>query len=145
MATVSPTGAESAHRTLTSMVRAMFPHARFPEGPYQRTAASILDAAEQDVRLRAQLEQGLRHLDSAAGRPFTELDEAAALEILRRMTTSDFFKLVQSKTVTTLYDDHEVWTLLGYEGPSYEQGGYVDRGFADLDWLPEPRIEEPAS
>jgi hypothetical protein len=35
-----------------------------------------------------------------------------------------------------------VWSLLGYEGPSYDQGGYAERGFGDLDWRPDPRIEE---
>ena len=41
----------------------------------------------------------------------------------------------------TLYSDPEVWELLGYEGPSFDKGGYIDRGFDDLDWLPDPRIE----
>ena len=44
--------------------------------------------------------------------------------------------------VVALYDDREVWELLGYEGPSFDKGGYVDRGFDDLDWLPDPRISE---
>jgi hypothetical protein len=44
--------------------------------------------------------------------------------------------------VVALYNDHEVWELLGYEGPSFDQGGYLNRGFDDLDWLPDPRIEE---
>ena len=39
-------------------------------------------------------------------------------------------------------DDPEVWSLLGYEGPSFEHGGYLRRGFDDLDWLPDPRVEE---
>ena len=37
---------------------------------------------------------------------------------------------------------------LGYEGSSFEQGGYLHRGFNDLDWLPEPRVtlyEGPAT
>jgi len=42
----------------------------------------------------------------------------------------------------TLYDDPEVWAVLGYEGPSLDKGGYINRGFNDLDGLPEPRIEE---
>ena len=32
--------------------------------------------------------------------------------------------------------------VLGYEGASFDKGGYINRGFNDLDWLPEPRIEE---
>jgi hypothetical protein len=34
-----------------------------------------------------------------------------------------------------------VWDAVGYEGPSVHKGGYVNRGFDDLDWLPDPRIE----
>ena len=44
--------------------------------------------------------------------------------------------------MVTLYNDKEVWDILGYEGASYDKGGYINRGFNDLDWLPEPRIEE---
>jgi hypothetical protein len=28
-----------------------------------------------------------------------------------------------------------VWTKLGYEGPSAPEGGYLHRGFDDIDWL----------
>jgi len=44
--------------------------------------------------------------------------------------------------VLTLYNLPEVWEALGYEGASFDKGGYLTRGFNDLDWLPEPRIEE---
>jgi hypothetical protein len=142
MATVTPTGAAIDQRTLTVLVRAMFPHAQFPDGPYERTAAAIVEAAQADVRLCAQLEQGMRELDVAGGAPFAELAPAVALEVLRRMSGSAFFEAVRSNTILTLYNDPEVWTLLGYEGPSFEQGGYVKRGFDDLDWLPDPRVEE---
>jgi hypothetical protein len=129
-------------RTLTAMVRAMFPHPSFPDGPYERTAAAIAATAKTDVRLRAQLRQGLRELEEAGGKPFAELDPAAALAVLGRMSASTFFQAVRGQTILTLYNDREVWSVLGYEGSAFEQGGYIDRGFADLDWLPEPRIEE---
>ena len=144
MATAAtPAAAETtAVRALTVMVRAMFPHASFPDGPYERCAQTILDAAQEDVRFRSQLHQGLRDLDAIGGKPFADLDEAARLQLLRGMSDTEFFEGVRSRVITSLYDDREVWSLLGYEGPSYDQGGYVDRGFADLDWLPDPRIEE---
>jgi hypothetical protein len=142
MATVTPAGPRIDQRTLTLMVRAMFPHATFPDAPYERTAAAIADAAESDVRTRAQLEQGLRDLDAAGGAPFADLDADAALAVLRGMSGTAFFQAVRSQTVITLYNDPEVWALLGYEGPSFEHGGYLERGFADLDWLPDPRVDE---
>ena len=142
MATVTPAGVGIDQRTLALMVRTMFPHANFPDGPYERTAAAIVEAADSDVRTRAQLEQGMRELDAAG---FAQLNPDAALELLRGMAGTAFFELVRSKTILTLYDDPEVYSLLGYEGPSFDQGGYLQRGFDDLDWLPDPRIEEPGS
>ena len=142
MATVTPTGVEIDQRTLTAMVRAMFPHAKFPDGPYERTAAAIVAAAQNDVRMGAQLAQGMRVLDVAGGAPFAQLDAETASAVLNGMSGTAFFEAVRSQTILTLYNDPEVWSLLGYEGPSFEQGGYLHRGFNDLDWLPEPRIEE---
>lgn len=144
MATAAtPAAAETtAVRALTVMVRAMFPHPSFPDGPYERCAETIHGAAQDDLRFRTQLEQGLRDLDGAGGAPFAELDDDAKLDVLRGMSSTEFFEGVRSRVITSLYDDREVWSLLGYEGPSYEQGGYVDRGFDDLDWLPAARIEQ---
>jgi hypothetical protein len=142
MATVTPAGVGIDQRTLALMVRTMFPHANFPDGPYDRTAAAIVEAAASDPRTQAQLEQGMRELDAAG---FAQLGPKEALELMRGMSGSAFFEVVRSKTILTLYNDPEVWSLLGYEGPSFDKGGYLQRGFDDLDWLPDPRIEEAGS
>jgi hypothetical protein len=131
-------------RAITDMVRVMFPHPSFPDAPYERCARAILDASKADVRMRAQLEQGLRDLDVIGGAPFAELPAERALEVLRSISGTTFFGEVRGQVITSLYDDREVWALLGYEGPSYEQGGYIHRGFDDLDWLPDPKIEQEA-
>jgi hypothetical protein len=134
MATVSRPGVHTSQRTLlTRMVRVMFPHDRFPDGPYERTADAILEAAGEDVRLRAQLDQGLRDLDALGG---------PTLDVLRGISSTEFFESVRAKTILSLYNDPEVWQLLGWEGESYSQGGYLERGFDDLDWLPTPRVAE---
>jgi hypothetical protein len=126
-------------RTLTAMIRRMFPHEGWPEGPYARAAAAIHATAADDARHRAQVAQGLAELDA---RGFGDMDAAAALEHLRAISGSTFFQLVRANVVTTLYDDREVWALLGYETDAFAQGGWVARGFDDLDWLPDPRVEE---
>jgi len=142
MATVIPGGVSTERAALARMVRLMFPHPDFPDGPYERTVDAILAAGTDDVRTGAQLQQGLRELDQLADRPFTELDDARALAVLRSISGTAFFEVVRSKVILTLYDDREVHRLLGYEGPAFDQGGYLHRGFDDLDWLPEPRVEE---
>ena len=62
--------------------------------------------------------------------------------MLREIADAPFFRMIRSVAVVAIYDDHETWELLGYEGPSFDKGGYLHRGFDDLDWLPTPRVEE---
>ena len=136
----------TARSNLVRLLRAAYPHPRFPDGPYERTADEILRQADETVWHRMVLGQGLATLDAAAARhgqdTFAALDDDAAYALLQEIEHAEFFAFIRGVTVVTLYNDHEVWGLLGYEGESFSQGGYVDRGFNDLDWLPSPRIEE---
>ena len=102
----------------------------------------IIGQVGESLWHRLTLTQGLESLATAAGGSFADADDATALALLRDIEGAEFFRFVRGVTVVTLYNDHEVWDLLGYEGSSYEKGGYVDRGFDDLDWLPTPRVEE---
>ena len=135
---------DHGRRTLVRMLKVMFPHDSFPEGPYERTAQRVLEDAEANPRSLAQLCQGLHDLDRLREVPFVQLDKAVALTVLRGVQDAPFFVHVLGIASVKLYDDREVWDLLGYEGPSFDKGGYLERGFNDLDWLPEPRIEEAA-
>ena len=138
-ATISP----EARRTLVRLLRVAYPHASFPDGPYERTADAVIAKVDGSVFQALSLVNGLSSLDGAAdGGSFVDLDDAAAYQLLRRSEGADFFKLIRSVAVVSLYNDQEVWSLLGYQGSSYEHGGYLHRGFDDLDWLPNPRIEE---
>ena len=136
----------AARANLVRLLRAAYPHPAFPDGPYERTADTIIEQVDESLWHRLALTQGLESLDASAqssrGRDFADLDDDEALALLRGIADAEFFAFVRGVTVVTLYNDHEVWDLLGYEGASYDKGGYVDRGFDDLDWLPDPRIEE---
>ena len=131
---------EGADRTLVRVLRVMYPHDGLPDGPYERTRDALLADAAASPRLAGVLAQGVRDLDALGGRPFADLSAAEATAVLERIAGSDFFAAVRNKAFATLYDDHELWTLLGYEGPSFHLGGYTGRGFDDLDWLPEPPL-----
>lgn len=131
-----------ARRDLVRLLRAAYPHEHFPDGPYERCADAIVEQIEESVWHRMALVQGLESLDDRAGGDFEALDDGAAEEVLRDLEDAEFFRFIRGVAVVTLYDDPETWKLLGYEGSSFEQGGYLHRGFDDLDWLPDPRIEE---
>ena len=138
----SPLLPHDAQERLVRVVKAAFPHKAFPDGPYERTAAHIIVTAAGSPYQTAQLGQGLLSLDALRDRPFAELDAAQQLSVLTQVQHTPFFQLVRSTTVVFMYSDRDVWAVLGYEGESSHLGGYVDRGFDDLDWRPDPRIEE---
>lgn len=134
---------EEAQSTLIRILRVAFPHPGFPDGPYARTAAKIAAEAAASTWFRIELVQGLATLNAAADEHrFIDLSDEEAMSVLRRIEDSVFFGFIRRTTVLNFYDDPEVWEALGYEGSSFDQGGYLHRGFNDLDWLPEPRIDE---
>lgn len=138
----SPLLPDDAAQRLVRVLKVAFPHRGWPDGPYERTAEHILVTVSGNDFQTAQLGQGLVSLDALRDRPFADLAPGEALEVLQEVQRTPFFVLVRSTTVAFLYSDREVWQILGYEGESVDKGGYVDRGFDDLDWLPDPRIEE---
>ncbi len=138
----SPLLPDDAQQRLVRVIRAAFPHRGWPDGPYERTAEHIIVTVSGNAFQTAQLGQGLVSLDAVTDRPFADLSPQEALAVLEQVQGTPFFALVRSTTVAFMYSDREVWQLLGYEGESSDQGGYLHRGFDDLDWLPEPRIEE---
>jgi hypothetical protein len=127
---------------LFRVLRVAYPHDRFPDAPYERTAKQVEEAAAASDESLDALAAGLDALDSSHGGDFLAADEEAATAALQAVDREPFFRQIHSTTVVALYDDREVWELLGYEGPAYDKGGYVHRGFDDLDWLPDPRVAE---
>lgn len=124
---------------LMKMVRTLYPHDRFPDGPYIRTTDDVINKGNSSPENAIMLQEGIDQLKSDN---FSKLDMEESTKYLTKMGRTAFFEHVRGTTTVTLYNDKEVWEILGYEGYSSDQGGYINRGFNDLDWLPEPRIEE---
>ena len=126
-------------KLLIKMIRTLYPNDRFPDGPYVRTAEDVINKGNANSESALMLQQGV---DQLSADNFANLDFIQATKYLTDMGRTTFFEHVRGTSTVTLYNDKEVWSLLGYEGYSYDKGGYINRGFNDLDWLPEPRIEE---
>lgn len=124
---------------LMRMVKIAFPHANFPDSCYERNCDAIFAAANKSPGQAVMFATGMNDLKVAG---FDDMDDAAALAHLESIEGTAFFQLMRGTTITSLYNDPEVWGILGYEGASFDQGGYINRGFNDLDWLPDPRITE---
>jgi hypothetical protein len=83
------------------------------------------------------LRDGIAKLGAPYGVPFQRLSAGNRLEAVKGAEGSDFFEAVRSTTAWTLYSNPHVWPLFGYEGSSLEHGGYLERGFDDIGWLPK--------
>lgn len=114
----------------------MYPHDALPDDVYARVAEKLAEAAGEDSGAARTIEEGVSALND--GRPFAELSADEQLEVLKGIEGSHFFELVRSTAVVQVYSGQRTWQLVGYEGPSFDKGGYIDRGFNDLNWLPDP-------
>ncbi len=129
----------SATETLVKMARDLYPHDRLPDASYQIAVATIdKDVATSDAKTL--LADGAKALDAAAaklnGKPYAAIeDEAGRVAVLKTMETTPFFQKMRGSMVTALYNQPDLWIKLGYEGPSFPKGGYINRGFNDIDWL----------
>ncbi|CTQ43167.1 twin-arginine translocation pathway signal [Roseibium aggregatum] len=121
--------------TLVQMARDIYPHDHVGD-EYYVIAVKGYDTPDHAENIEA----GIEALNGAAqGRGHAsylaigwERDRA---DLLRSMEDSPFFQRVRGGLVTGLYNQKAVWPLFGYEGASYELGGYIDRGFNDINWL----------
>ena len=125
--------------TLTAMVRVLYPHDSLDDAFYRRVVDVV--AADADAAQRGLLAEGVAALDQARGRAFVELEEKEKLAAVQAIEGSPFFEAMRAATARHLYDDRELWGRFGYEGASSHLGGYIERGFDDIDWIAEADAE----
>ena len=125
-----------ATATITAAARTMYPHDALPDDVYARVSERLAEAAREESGTARMIEDGVSALNG--GRPFAELPADEQFETLKGIDGSEFFELVRSTAVVEVYSDRRTWQLVGYEGTSFDKGGYIKRGFNDLDWLPDP-------
>lgn len=121
--------------TLVQMARDIYPHDKVGDEFYV-IAVKGYDTADAAPGIEA----GIAALDAAAqGKGFASYLETGwereRVDILRRMEDSAFFQQIRGGLVTGLYNQKAIWPIFGYEGSSFEFGGYIDRGFNDINWL----------
>jgi hypothetical protein len=122
--------------TLIQVARDIYPHDHLPDRFYAVAVKVHDEQAATEAGHRALIEEGIADLDRRAGGSYRRLGwEDERVAILRAVEDTAFFQTVRSGLVTGLYNQQEVWPFFGYEGESYSKGGYIDRGFDDIDWL----------
>ncbi len=134
--------APSTMKALVKVARDIYPHDFLGDVYYINAIKPWDGKAAKDPAVKTLLEEGVRRLDQdAQGRhnvAYINVPwEADRIVLLQRIEQSDFFKKIRSDLVVSLYNQQELWPKFGYEGSSAEYGGYIKRGFSDIDWLPK--------
>jgi hypothetical protein len=121
--------------TLVQMARDIYPHDRIADQFYV-VAVKGYDTSEA----APEIEAGIAELNAAAvakgHASYLAMGwERDRVDALRGIEESAFFQKIRGGLVTGLYNQKAVWPLFGYQGESFSQGGYIDRGFNDINWL----------
>jgi hypothetical protein len=123
--------------TLVKVCRQMYPHDAIGDVYYARVVEALDQKAAGDAGLATLLENGVAELDAVFNIPWLELSDGHQIAALEKLEDGAFFQTVRGTTVGSLYNDELLWRHFGYEGSVWEYGGYIDRGFDDLGWLPD--------
>lgn len=124
--------------TLMAVARTICPHDKLEDAAYALVVKAVDTEAGKDESFRKRITDGIAKL----GGDFANAAEAARVEALKRIESSEFFQSVRLKTIQVLYSSPIAYAYFGYEGEAFSKGGYLFRGFNDLRWLPEVPIED---
>jgi len=138
---VEPAGLSAEQsRALLEFTRDLFPHDRLPDSAYEKAIAPLFAEAASNPSTKRLLVEGIAQLDAStnatSGKAYADVaEESVRVAAIKQIEGGAFFAKVYGDTITPLYNQADMWAKFGYQGPSSALGGYVDRGFNDLDWL----------
>jgi hypothetical protein len=127
-------------KTLARVARDVYPHDHLADQYYIAAVTPWDGKAASDAKIKALIEEGVARLDEDALAKHKQPYAAVAWEeqrvaLLRGIEHTEFFSTLRGDLIVSLYNNHDVWPKFGYEGSSAEHGGYINRGFNDIDWL----------
>lgn len=124
-------GDADTNKTLVRLARLMLPHAELADDVYAEVLGDALAAtADKSSTITALL-------DSQQDDAFIDVDEEPQLVAMRAVESEELFTTILAALKTNMYGHPKVWDVIHYEGPTYQDGGYLNRGAGEIDWLPE--------
>ena len=120
--------------TLVAMLQRLLPHENLDPAVYRDAVQAFLRTASDNPTVI----DGIAHLRATG---FIDLSSDDQFVSLNAIEDTPFFNTVRGAAIRSLYSDERTWAMLGYEGDASRFGGYIDRGFNDIDWLPEVQAD----
>ncbi len=128
---------EDISRALVQMARRLYPHDSISDEVYAQVLDDVLASTVNDESFAETFRSAEQALNSQQPADFIDLEADAQIGAMRAVEQMSFFAAIQGAVKIRLYNHPAIWNLLVYEGPSYQQGGYLNRGAGEIDWLPE--------
>lgn len=117
---------------LASVAYDLLPFATLEPALYVQVGERLLQGGNPAIA------EGLAKLREVSGNvPWKELDESARVTLLASLEDTPFFVALRATTIEVLYRSPQVFALVGYGGSAIEYGGYLNRGFDEIHWLPQ--------
>ncbi len=127
--------------TLLRIARDIYPHdSLLDDAPYQAVIDAILTESESNAAVADLLAKGLDDLEQRA-QDIHKTSYAAIAKpeeregLLRAIELTDFFQKLKGGLLMGLYDNKALYPKFGYDGSSWETGGFIDKGFDKIDWF----------
>jgi hypothetical protein len=118
---------------LLQIFRLMYPHDPLDDSCYEYVVQKCASRASTDRDFADLIENGVSKLNGE--NHWSQLSEADRLRTLHQIENGPFFQVIRTEFLLNFYGNPLVWRFLGYEGPSNELGGYINRGFDEIEWL----------
>ena len=129
--------ADGSAAELVRMARLLFPHDGIADDVYAVVIDSILTDSANDAAMMGMLNEVVSALNAAQNGEWFEAGVDEQIAAMQAVEGEAFFAAILGNVQARFYNHPKVWELIRYPGSSVEFGGYVDRGFNDIDWLPE--------
>ena len=130
-------GEDTLTGVLVQMARLLFPHDGLTDDVYASVMKDVLAAAADDAALSSSLDAAAAAFDFGQHEPWLLLGEADQFAVMQRVQDETFFTEILASVRQHFYYDPRVCKHLDYPGSSKEYGGYINRGFDDINWLTE--------
>jgi len=122
---------------MVKLARRLFPHEGMADGIYSEVVGQVLATIASNPATAGLIDGATQVLDAAAAGSWFDLGEAEQLEVLRATENDPTVVGLRETVRFVFYENESVWEHIDYPGSSKEYGGYINRGFNDIDWLPE--------
>ncbi len=103
---------------------------------YRQLAQKVADMTRQVPALTAMKNSGIAALSATEKGPWSKQSSVDRQDTVKLLAGTPFFNFLHWSAAEIVLREPKLWEQLGYEGSSIEHGGYLNRGFDDIDWLP---------